>query len=60
MAGYLFLAIPTILVSLLLTRSPFLMSTSPTTGTKPWADGPMKLITTPQYETNQACDMFSI
>ncbi|ROT39621.1 hypothetical protein SODALDRAFT_134403 [Sodiomyces alkalinus F11] len=58
MAGYLLLAIPTILVSLLFSRSPFLMSSSPTTGANPWADSPMKLITTPQYETNQA-DLFT-
>lgn len=23
---------------------------------KPWADTPIKLITTPQYETKQVCD----
>lgn len=47
------LAIPTIIVGLLLTRSPFMMtSTAPSEG-KPWADGPMKLIPTPQFQTKK-------
>ena len=46
------LAIPTILVALLLTRAPFMM-TAPAPSEKPWADGPMKLIPTPLYQTNK-------
>ncbi|KAF6807545.1 hemerythrinHHE cation binding domain-containing protein [Colletotrichum musicola] len=57
MAGYLLLVIPSILISLLLSRSPFMMTTIPQT-TKPWADGPMKLIPTPQYVTNKT-DLFT-
>ncbi|KAI0395268.1 hypothetical protein F5Y17DRAFT_424461 [Xylariaceae sp. FL0594] len=51
------LAIP-ILIGLLLTRSPFFMaSVAPTEG-KPWADAPIKLITTPQYQTKKT-DIFT-
>ncbi|KAI0026115.1 hypothetical protein F4780DRAFT_718553 [Xylariomycetidae sp. FL0641] len=51
------LAIP-ILIGLFLTRSPFFMSgVSPAEG-KPWADAPLKLITTPQYETKKT-DIFT-
>ncbi|KAK2039832.1 hypothetical protein LZ31DRAFT_598546 [Colletotrichum somersetense] len=58
MAGYLLLVIPSILMSLLVSRAPFMMTTIPQT-TKPWADGPMKLITTPQYETKKT-DIFTL
>lgn len=41
----------TLLTALLLSRSPYLMtSTAPT---KPWADGPMKLVVTPQFQTKK-------
>ncbi|KAI1338473.1 hypothetical protein F5Y15DRAFT_129796 [Xylariaceae sp. FL0016] len=53
----IYLAIP-ILIGLFFTRSPFFMSTLAPTEGKPWADTPMKLITTPQYETKQT-DIFT-
>jgi hypothetical protein len=46
------LAIPTIFIGLFLTRSPFMMASNAPTD-KPWANGPIKLITTPQYETKK-------
>jgi hypothetical protein len=52
MTNRLLLAIP-ILIGLFVTRSPYLMSaTAPAEG-KPWADAPIALITTPQYESKQ-------
>ncbi|KAF4343220.1 hypothetical protein FBEOM_2811 [Fusarium beomiforme] len=43
-------------IAIFLAHSPYLnMSVSPT-GSKPWADGPMKLVTTPQYETKKDAD----
>ncbi|KAI8626414.1 hypothetical protein F5Y19DRAFT_222730 [Xylariaceae sp. FL1651] len=51
------IAIP-ILIGLFFTRSPFLMSALAPTDGKPWADTPMKLITTPQYETKKT-DIFT-
>ncbi|CAJ2505243.1 Uu.00g126370.m01.CDS01 [Anthostomella pinea] len=53
----IYLAIP-ILIGLFITRSPFLMSAVAPTEGKPWADAPMKLITTPQYETKKT-DIFT-
>lgn len=55
------LALPTILfaqllfgfAALYLRNAPF-MATS-MAPTHQWADGPMKLVTTPQYETNKVC-----
>ncbi len=48
------LSIPFMVLGFLLTRSPFMMtSLAPT---KPWADGPMKLITTPQFLTKKVPD----
>lgn len=45
------LAVTTLLVGLLLTRAPLMMTAEAPRA--PWADGPMKLITTPQYETKR-------
>lgn len=45
------LAVTTLLIGLLLTRAPLMMTAEAPKG--PWADGPMKLITTPQYETKK-------
>jgi hypothetical protein len=43
--------------ALFLANSPFLnMSVSPT-GSQPWADGPMKLVSTPQYETKKVSQL---
>ncbi|OTB02221.1 hypothetical protein M426DRAFT_322799 [Hypoxylon sp. CI-4A] len=55
------IAIP-ILIGLFLTRSPFFMS-APTldlaaADVTPWADAPIKLVTTPQYETKKT-DIFT-
>ncbi|KAI0126850.1 hypothetical protein BJ170DRAFT_630248 [Xylariales sp. AK1849] len=53
----LLLAIP-ILIGLFFSRSPYtMMATSPTEG-KPWADTPIKLLTTPQYQTKET-DIFT-
>lgn len=47
----LLISVPILIFGLLLSRAPFMMtSTAPS---KPWADGPMKLITTPQFETKK-------
>ncbi|KAF7560089.1 hypothetical protein G7046_g4069 [Stylonectria norvegica] len=51
-----FLAIQTLLAAYFLNRSPYTMSSTPPT--KAWADGPMKLVTTPQYETKKT-DIFT-
>ncbi|KAI0892819.1 hypothetical protein F4806DRAFT_224281 [Annulohypoxylon nitens] len=57
----IFIAIP-ILIGLFITRSPFFMS-APALDTagangKPWADTPIKLVATPQYETKHT-DIFT-
>ncbi|KAI1105655.1 hypothetical protein F4804DRAFT_117306 [Jackrogersella minutella] len=55
------IAIP-ILIGLFITRSPFFMSAPALDLTaadgKPWADAPIKLVTTPQYETKKT-DIFT-
>ncbi|KAH8157027.1 hypothetical protein CIB48_g11219 [Xylaria polymorpha] len=51
------LAIP-ILIGLFITRSPLLMTSTTPTPSKPWADTPLKLITTPQFETKKT-DIFT-
>ncbi|KAI1175611.1 hypothetical protein F4777DRAFT_549255 [Nemania sp. FL0916] len=51
------LAIP-ILIGLFITRSPLLMTSTAPLPTRPWADAPLALITTPQFETKQT-DMFT-
>ncbi|KAI1773639.1 hypothetical protein F4818DRAFT_421229 [Hypoxylon cercidicola] len=53
------IAIP-ILIGLFLTRSPFFMSapTLDAAGGQPWADSPIQLVTTPQYETKKT-DIFT-
>ncbi|KAI1074320.1 hypothetical protein F5B20DRAFT_563766 [Whalleya microplaca] len=51
------IAIP-ILIGLFATRSPFFMSAVAPTEAQPWADAPIKLVTTPQYETNKT-DIFT-
>ena len=45
------LAIPFMVLGFILSGAPTLMSTY--APTKAWADGPMKLITTPQFETKK-------
>lgn len=50
-AVQLLLAVTTLLVGLLLTRAPLMMTAEAPRA--PWADGPMRLITTPQYETKR-------
>ncbi|KAI1134867.1 hypothetical protein F5Y05DRAFT_193763 [Hypoxylon sp. FL0543] len=55
------IAIP-ILIGLFITRSPFFMSAPAldpaAADAKPWADAPIKLVTTPQYETKKT-DIFT-
>lgn len=46
-----FLAVQTLLYAIFVSRSPYTMVT--TAPTKTWADGPMRLITTPRFETKQ-------
>ncbi|ORY57758.1 uncharacterized protein BCR38DRAFT_461052 [Pseudomassariella vexata] len=53
----LYLAIP-ILIALFFTRSPYFMATTAPSEGKPWADTPIRLITTPQYETKRT-DIFT-
>jgi hypothetical protein len=48
----LIIAIATLIVSVVLTRAPIMMAAeAPTKGA--WADGPMKLIPTPMFETKK-------
>ncbi|KAL2291749.1 hypothetical protein FJTKL_11947 [Diaporthe vaccinii] len=49
----LFLGLATLLFGVFVSRSPFMMTTAPASGTKPWADQPMKLVATPQYESKK-------
>lgn len=55
----LLLVIP-ILIGLFLTRSPYMMATVAPSASKPWADGPIKLVATPQYETKKVGFSLSI
>lgn len=45
------LSIPFIIIGFLLSRAPFMMTSLPPS--RPWADGPMKLVTTPQFQTKK-------
>lgn len=54
----LFLGIVSIIVALLAQQSPFLMASTPASGSKPWADKPMKLVATPLHDTKKT-DLFS-
>lgn len=49
----LFLGLATLLFGVFVSRSPFMMTTAPVSGSKPWADQPMKLVATPQYESKK-------
>lgn len=40
-------------IGVLISRAPFMMTTRPASDAKPWADGPMKLVQTPQYATKK-------
>ncbi|KKA30582.1 hypothetical protein TD95_001096 [Thielaviopsis punctulata] len=52
------LVLPAALISLFLSRAPCMMtSTTPTSGVQ-WADGPLKLVATPTYETKRT-DIFT-
>ncbi|RKU43491.1 hypothetical protein DL546_003705 [Coniochaeta pulveracea] len=50
--------IPTVLFAVLLSRAPFMMDSQAPSTSKQWADGPMKLVTTPQYQTKKT-DIFT-
>lgn len=54
----LLLAVVSIAIALYTQQSPFMMASKPASGSKPWADGPMKLVGTPIYETKKT-DLFS-
>ena len=42
-----------ILVGYIASRSPVLMKSTPPTADRPWADGPLEMIPTPQYTTQK-------
>ncbi|KAL1845559.1 hypothetical protein VTK73DRAFT_490 [Phialemonium thermophilum] len=52
------LALPAILLAIALTRSPARMASTPPSSSKPWADSPIKLVSTPQYQTKKT-DLFT-
>ncbi|KAL2021604.1 hypothetical protein VTK56DRAFT_6957 [Thermocarpiscus australiensis] len=52
----LLLSIPFMVIAFLLSRAPFMMTS--VRPSRPWADGPLKLITTPQYQTKKT-DIFT-
>lgn len=54
----LVLGVVSILVAFFAPQPPFMMASAPASGSKPWADGPMKLVATPIYESNKT-DLFS-
>ncbi|KFA64406.1 hypothetical protein S40285_01070 [Stachybotrys chlorohalonatus IBT 40285] len=53
-----FVAFQALIAGLLVNRAPFMMATTPHTTKAVWADQPMQLIPTPQYETKQT-DLFT-
>jgi hypothetical protein len=53
-----FFVVQTILAVLFFQNSPYTMEAPAPSKTSPWADGPMRLITTPQFET-QKTDLFT-
>ncbi|KAK3989995.1 hypothetical protein QBC44DRAFT_326456 [Cladorrhinum sp. PSN332] len=52
----LVLSIPILIIGFLLSRAPFMMTSQ--APTNPWADAPMKLVTTPQFQTKKT-DIFT-
>ncbi len=50
--GLLLLGIP-VLIGTLVSRGPYMYTMSDPSGNKPWADSPIKLIATPQVETQK-------
>lgn len=54
----LILSIPFLVIGFLLSRAPFMMTS--VTPSKPWADGPMKLVTTPQFQTKKVLNRSSV
>lgn len=60
---FLFLTIQTLAAIFFFQNSPFTMASVPRHTSSPWADGPMKLITTPQFEAAEsgkpATDLFT-
>lgn len=55
----LLLGIASIIFTFIVPTPPFMMASSPASGSsKPWADGPMKLVGTPIYVTKKT-DLFS-
>ncbi|KAK4132008.1 hypothetical protein BT67DRAFT_132435 [Trichocladium antarcticum] len=52
----LIISIPFVILGFLLTRAPFLMASLPPS--KAWADSPIKLVTTPQFQTKNT-DIFT-
>lgn len=52
------LGIVSILLMLYTPQVPFMMASTPVSGSKPWADQPMKLVATPVHETKKT-DLFT-
>lgn len=50
-----FFAIQALLIGFFLRQSPYMMASQ--APTKPWADGPMNLITTPTYATKKVQEL---
>lgn len=60
---FVFLTVQTLVAFFFIQNSPLTMTALPRATASPWADGPMKLITTPQFEAAQrgqtATDLFT-
>lgn len=54
----IYLAVFAIVLALLRQPPPFMMASNPVSGSRPWADQPMKLVGTPQYVSKKT-DLFS-
>lgn len=54
----IFIVFQTIVALVLFNKSPLTMDVQPPSSKSPWADQPMRLITTPQFETQKARPSF--
>ena len=53
MAGSILLAAGSLMVSTFINYSPYTMATTTPAGVDPWADSPIPLVATPQFETGK-------
>ncbi|KAJ4397731.1 hypothetical protein N0V93_001966 [Gnomoniopsis smithogilvyi] len=53
LSSAVFIGIVSTILTLLASSSPFMMASTPASGSKPWADGPMKLVETPMYASKK-------